>query len=167
MLGNWRRHRSIPNTTTSKTLKIKEKSKFLAVLFLIAVAINYVWEVSQAFLYQEMVSLGVIWWHCFVAALGDGLILWLIHLCGWIVFQDFHWFAPIRLRCLGFMAATGLAIATAIEWIAVHQLNRWSYTDQMPMIPWLDIGLVPVLQMVLIPPTIFWLANRFGFSKLH
>jgi len=137
----------------------------LLALFLVSVVLNYAWEVSQAFLYQGMVSSRAIWLHCFVAALGDGLILGLIHLCGCILFKDFQWSARLGLLRFVFMTTSGLVISIAIEWVAVHQLHRWSYTDQMPMLPGMDIGLVPVMQMVLLPPIIFCLTNYWTRQK--
>lgn len=49
-------------------------------IFVIAVAVNYVWELAQAPLYGPME--GAIWWHCFVASIGDGVIVLLIFAIG-------------------------------------------------------------------------------------
>ena len=141
-------------------MRLQDKIKFLIALFLVSAVVNFAWEMSQAFLYEGMGSLPAVWLHCFVAALGDGVILWLMHLCGWMLLKDFRWFVRAGPLRFGFMALTGFTISLTIEWIAVYQLHRWSYTEQMPMVPWLGVGLVPVMQMVLLPPLIFWLANR-------
>jgi L-cystine uptake protein TcyP (sodium:dicarboxylate symporter family) len=53
------------------------------------------------------------------------------------------------------MLSAGLVIGIVVEWLAVHLLARWNYTDRMPIIPWIGIGWVPVLQMVVLPPLIF------------
>jgi len=52
-------------------------------LFVVAVLINYLWEVMPAPLYVGLASFRVIWWHCFVASLGDGLLLLGIFGAGW------------------------------------------------------------------------------------
>ena len=52
----------------------------------------------------------------------------------------------------GVMLGTGLVIAIVVEWAAIHWLHRWSYTAQMPLIPGLEIGVTPVLQMLVLPP---------------
>jgi hypothetical protein len=69
----------------------------------------------------------------------------------------------------GVMLAAGGMIAIAVEWVAVHLLGRWTYTAYMPMIPVLDIGLVPLLQMLILPPSIFYIAAAWAsrFEKLH
>jgi hypothetical protein len=53
------------------------------------------------------------------------------------------------------MWTTGLVIGLTTEWIAVYVLGRWMYTVQMPLVPGLAIGLIPVVQMLILPPVIF------------
>ncbi len=53
------------------------------------------------------------------------------------------------------MLTTGLVIVGVIEWVAVHLMGRWMYTAQKPLVPGLAIGLVPVVQMLILPPVIF------------
>jgi hypothetical protein len=59
------------------------------------------------------------------------------------------------------MLIAGFTIAIAVELIAVHVLKRWTYTELMPRIPALEIGMVPVIQMLILPPLIFWIASRY------
>lgn len=56
------------------------------------------------------------------------------------------------------MGAGGLGIGAAIEWVSVHLLERWTYGPQMPVVPGIALGVVPLLQMILLPLLIFWLA---------
>ena len=140
--------------------------RYLVVLFVVAVAINYVWEAAQASLFVGMVSIQTIWWHCFVASLGDGIILWIIHLLGWCVFRQVDWFVSPGAARYGVMLGTGLVIAIAIEWVAIHWLFRWAYTEKMPLVPGLEIGVTPVLQMLVLPPLIFWIVGLcFGSRR--
>lgn len=53
------------------------------------------------------------------------------------------------------MLLTGLVIAVGIEWLAVFIANWWAYTARMPLVPALNVGLVPVAQMLVLPPLIF------------
>lgn len=80
----------------------------LAVLFMVSVAINFVWEVTQMPLYAANVSPLEYAAHCFVPSLGDGIILLMIFLAGWLVFRRPDWarFMPsiagnTRHQCLG------------------------------------------------------------------
>ena len=127
-------------------------------LFVVAVLFNYAWELAQSPLYTEMDSARTVWWHCFVGSLGDGLLVLLIFAAGWMVLHQQDWFVSPGVRGYAVMLATGLVMSVGIEWIAVHIVGRWAYTEHMPLVPGLDVGLVPILQLLVLPPLIFWVA---------
>lgn len=128
---------------------------FLPRLFVIAVLVNYVWELVQAPLYVGMDSFKLVWWHCGLAALGDGLLMLLIYAAGWAVLRKWDWFVHPGVIGYVVMLLTGLAIGVGVEWLAVFVAKRWNYTAQMPLVPLLNIGLAPVTQMLALPPLIF------------
>ncbi len=130
-------------------------------IFIVAIALNYVWEILQAPLYVGFEDWTSIWWHCFVAALGDGILVWIILVVGWVRFRHFAWYVYPSKRTLAFMLVAGLCIGIGVEWVAVHILSRWTYTANMPIFPKLNVGLVPLLQMLLLPPLIFRIAARW------
>ena len=135
--------------------------KQVLLIFIVAVTLNYLWEVAQAPLYLGFEDWNSVWWHCFVAALGDGILVWLIFVVGWISFRRFDWYAHSNHRALAVMLAAGLFIGISIELVALKMLGRWAYTVDMPLLPGLGVGLVPVLQMLLLPPVIFRIAARW------
>ena len=125
-------------------------------VFLIAVLLNYVWELAQAPLYVGLERYtATVFWHCFVASLGDGLTVLLIIVAGWISFRRCDWFQRPGIGGYLVMLTTGLVLAVFVEWVGVHILGRWAYTDKMPTVPWVRIGLVPIAQMAILPPVIF------------
>jgi len=129
-------------------------------LFVVSVLVNAPWEIGQAFLYQGMdYSLGMVW-HCTVAALGDGVLVLIMHGLGWAALGRSDWFTRPGWRRYALMLCTGLLIGIAVEWVAVHWLGRWSYTALMPLVPGLGIGVVPVLQMLLLPPVVFSIVSN-------
>ncbi len=142
---------------------------FLLRLFVVAVLINYVWEIVQAPLYIGMENFNLVWWHCGLAALGDGLLVLLIHSAGWAVLRGRNWFVHPGAIGYAVMLLAGLAIGVGIEWLAVFVTNRWAYTAQMPLVPLLDVGLAPVAQMLVLPPLIFRIVaawhNRASAAK--
>lgn len=135
--------------------------KQVLLIFIVAVTLNYLWEVAQAPLYVGLEGWSSVWWHCFVAALGDGILVWLIFVVGWITFRRFDWCTHPNRKAFAVMLVAGLFIGIGIEWVAVNKLSRWAYTLDMPLLPRLDAGLVPVLQMLLLPPAIFRIAARW------
>lgn len=129
--------------------------RLLGVLFVIAVLINYVWELGQSVLFVGLSTWGNIWWHCLVASLGDGLILWIILASGWALLGRPDWFVDPGFKGYLVMLSSGFLISVAIEWYAVHVLARWEYSDQMPTLPGIEVGITPILQMLILPPLIF------------
>jgi len=129
-------------------------------LFIISVALNYPWEIGQAFLYAGMDYSAASWWHCFVASLGDGLLVWMIYIAGYLVTGRTRWYAMKGSQPWAIMWVSGFGIGVLVEWVAVHKLARWAYTDAMPLMAGLNIGWVPVLQMLLLPPLIFFILTR-------
>ncbi len=116
-------------------------------------------------LYVEEVNWFEFALHCIIPALGDGIIVLLIFFVGWVARGRSDWADRPGWAGYALMLITGFAIAVIVEWVALHGLNRWSYTARMPLLPGLGIGVVPVLQMLILPPLIFrmtgwWLARR-------
>jgi hypothetical protein len=62
------------------------------------------------------------------------------------------------------MIAAGFFLAVLVEWVAVHILNRWEYTPSMPTLPVLHIGLVPIAQMLILPPLIFRIVATWSYN---
>ena len=137
----------------------------LAALFVISVLLNFPWEVAQMPLYVTDGSWLEFALHCIIPSLGDGLIVMLIFCVGWAVRRRSDWTDQPGWAAYALMLMTGFSIAVIVEWVGFFGLNRWSYTASMPLLPGLAIGVVPVLQMLILPPAIFrmtgwWLARR-------
>lgn len=131
----------------------------IALTFLLAVAFNYPWELAQAPLYVGMDSLWTTLPHCFVASIGDGFLVLLIAGTGRVVLGDWDWFGHPGARGYVLMATVGLLIGVGVELAAVHVAERWSYTARMPRLPGIDVGILPVAQMLVLPPLILWTAT--------
>jgi len=140
-------------------------------LFVVAAGLNYPWELAQAPLFVQAQEWGAPWWHCLVPSLGDGVVVWMIHVIGWAAFGRPDWFECPRWSQYTLMLTTGALIAVVVEWVALHLAHRWAYSAKMPLLPGLNIGLVPILQMLVLPPVIFRLVaawvNRRGRSIVN
>ncbi|MGH7966973.1 MAG: hypothetical protein ACRERD_34985 [Candidatus Binatia bacterium] len=137
----------------------------LATIFAVAVLFNYPWELAQAPLYVGMNSFSTTWWHCFVASVGDGVLVLLILVVGWVVLRRRDWFVHPGVRAYAVMLVTGLVIGVSVEWAAVHVAERWAYTARMPLVPGLGIGIVPIAQMLVLPPLIFRVVVAWGRAR--
>lgn len=65
---------------------MKQVFPALTVLYVIAVALNFAWEMAQAPLYGPMGTLVQASRRCFVASLGDGVLMLGVVLIGYVVF---------------------------------------------------------------------------------
>ena len=127
-------------------------------LALHAFLVHFVWEVHHFRLYSITESLSHVDC-CTRAAAGDAVLV----LGG-------YWFASavagrrwiLRPRRTPFLAfvGVGLDLAIGIEVMSVRMLGRWSYSDSMPLVPILGIGVSPVLQWLVLPPIILGLSKR-------
>ena len=56
------------------------------------------------------------------------------------------------------LATLGFAMAVIVERVASAS-GMWSYNEHMPMIPGLEVGLLPILQLTVLFPLSFAFAN--------
>jgi hypothetical protein len=138
----------------------------LVSVFVVAVLLNYLWELAHAPLYvgMENYNIGVLW-HCFVASLGDGVMVLLIVAVGWVMLHQPDWFKQPGILGYVVMVTAGLVMAVLVEWVGAHVLKRWEYTDKIPLVPGIGIGVVPIAQMLFLPPLIFRIVTVFGSVK--
>lgn len=135
------------------SMNLSQNLRVQAALFLVAVPLHLAWEVTQIMAYdfpQDGLVVNVI--GCFIPTLGDGLMTLMIYWGGLLVFRDAGWVLRIRVNQYVFMALLGFALAVAIEWNALYRTRAWHYTARMPLVPIVAIGMLPVLQMLILPP---------------
>lgn len=137
--------------------------RHVATVFVVAVVLNYPWERVQSRLYIGPNGADIAWWLCFVASLVDGLFVLLILSVGWVAFGRSDWYEQAGIRGYLVMLASGVAISVGVEWTTVYVLRWWTYGERMPLLPIVNIGLVPLVQMLVLPPLIFLLVA--GLSR--
>ena len=125
--------------------------------------VHFAWEILQMPLFggvQEARYLDVLFM-CLLATFGDVAI---VLTAFWVV----AWRTPAGRRWLGFptvpqvagFTLVGVLITLLIEIVATKVWERWSYGELMPVIPFLDVGLSPLLQWALLSPLIVWFVHR-------
>lgn len=98
------------------------------------------------------------WRHCFVASLGDAVLVLVLLGVGWALRRRLEWFERPFVRDSVALIGAGALLGIGVEWLAVHVFGKWGYRPEMPRVPGLEIVLMPVVQMALLPPFVFWLA---------
>lgn len=125
-------------------------------------ALNFAWEVLQGPLYVGHAGFGPHLWACFTASLADVVIVAGLYVFVAAAAADLRWYAAPRFAPrLAALAAAGFVTAVVIELRALD-LGKWSYAEAMPRVPELDVGLSPILQMVLIPSVLALASRRWG-----
>ena len=124
--------------------------------------LNLAWEFWQTPLFENMRQIDHVGgiWVCTIAAFGDVAIA----LCAFWAVSLFRrsrrWFLQPRNGDIALLVFVGVVITVSYEWLAVNALKRWAYSDSMPTIPGLEVGLTPILQWLVIPPIVMWLTRR-------
>ena len=153
------------NIAIKKSLTIHRYWQFIGAVFVASVLVNFIWELLQSPLYIGMQVNARMFGHCFLASLGDGVIVLFIYFLDWLIFRRRERLGPSARWRLAVMVSSGFVVAAIVEWIGVYALHRWSYNDLMPMFPVLGIGLIPILQMIILPPVIFFIMEKWWLSK--
>lgn len=137
----------------------------LVALSLAAFSLNWVWEMMQMPAYAEMA--GQSWRDtlqtCTVATFGDVAITFAVYAVGSLAAGEVRWGTTGRWNVYLTAALLGGVCAVAYEWKALGS-GRWSYTERMPIVPIVEVGLWPLLQLVLLIPAALgiaaWWSNR-------
>jgi hypothetical protein len=122
---------------------------------------NVIWENAQAPLY---LGYSDFWQHfpaCFIATLGDVLVVLLIFGCFALIYRSVYWFSNMNVMKIILLMLSGAVISVAMEVFALNT-GRWAYSDMMPTIA--GIGVLPILQMMIILPLIFYITSKL-FKK--
>ncbi len=127
-------------------------------IILISIPLNFIWEMSQMPLYKNMPWNLDTTLFCLVASLGDALMVLVIFFSVSFILKDKDWIMDLTLQNILFTFLVGFIIAVLVERFALVD-NMWSYSELMPIIPF-DVGLSPVLQMVILPLLIFRIIKK-------
>ena len=141
-------------------LSLRLSGRFFATMMLASFVLNEIWEMAQMSSYVE--TSGRSWTStlgfCTRAAVGDVGITLGLYAGGMLATGDPGWGLRSRWNIYATVAVMGLAYAALVEHAAMAA-GRWSYTERMPVVPWLDAGLWPLLQMTLLPSLTFLFAR--------
>ena len=134
----------------------------LGIIFGMALAINYVWEMAQMPFYEEMLfSDPQAWLVCFRAGLGDALFTIAVYFGGRLLFRRWDWPQRLTLSKVIYLFFAGIVAAIVTE-IAALEAGRWAYTHLMPLLPVVGVGLVPMVQLAVLPWVSYKLALRLS-----
>ncbi len=141
-------------------MKIGKQIIFLS---LTAFVLHIVWENAQAPLFQGYASFSLHFPMCLIGTVGDVAITLFVYSIAALLKDDFAWLFNLNKKDVAALAIIGFFIAIGIEWRALL-FGRWAYADAMPIIPYLKVGLTPVLQMMFLLPISMYLTKKLTIA---
>lgn len=133
---------------------------FIFLTSLMAFLLNLAWELIQGPFYKgyqydiRHISF------CALAAVADAIMVLLIYFGLALVFKNALWAKNLSIpRVLLVMLIGGVgAILAEVRHLSA---GSWTYAESMPVIPFVDAGLSPVLQFTVLPALIYYLSFFF------
>jgi hypothetical protein len=137
-------------------------------VFIFGFLLNTWYELLHSTLYTHFTQPGYTYpelvYMLLESAAGDGFIS-LNLLFAVTIFRrgEWRWALPWPRKNVLFVTILAIGIQIAVEVISLRS-GAWAYNAAMPIIPVLDVGLTPTIQMPLLILPTFWLAQRVARS---
>lgn len=141
---------------SDNTAKVK---KPLVKLIFISFFLHIVWENAQAPLYLGYVSLSEQFFICFIGTIGDVVFTLAVYCCVALISGNYLWFLKTKNKYFLILGFVGLIFAIIVEKVALT-FGIWGYKKLMPTIPYLNVGITPLLQMTMLLPSSFYIAGK-------
>ncbi|MQA67107.1 MAG: hypothetical protein GEU76_14600 [Alphaproteobacteria bacterium] len=124
--------------------------------------LNLPWEFLQAPFFEglptkphwEAVQL------CTLAAVGDAAMLVAAFWITAAAARSRSWILRLAGSQVALFMSIGLALTVVFERLATGILGRWTYSDAMPILPAVGVGILPLIQWIMLPPVLLWLVRR-------
>jgi hypothetical protein len=123
--------------------------------------LNFAWEVLQTpFFLDISTEINTIIWYRFHCTLGDVMIslagFWFVAL----ISKTRTWFLnPTKVRLLLFVAfGVSYTIFSEIKNVSLNKL--WGYSNLMPIIPGIEVGVIPLIQWIIVPLLLVFIVRR-------
>ncbi len=119
---------------------------------------HFMWEMAHIGLYtgyEHITRLPI----TLYATIGDVVYVLIGVLLVSLFKRSFAWFDTPNRGDFIALAVIGFLIALFVEYKGL-MLGRWVYTDAMPIVPLLNVGLSPLVQMTILLPLSVWISSK-------
>ncbi len=139
--------------------------RFFLIMAVISFILNEFWELVQMPLYEQPIyKMGHIAF-CTLGALADMIMVLLLYVCFGFLYKKAFWVWQSNWVKILVVMLTGAAGAVLSE--KRHLLiGSWAYNQSMPIVPFVNVGLSPVLQFFLLPVISYFL-SLYIISKFY
>lgn len=139
----------------ARQVRDKEKYRnYITWIALIAFLLNFIWEVGQGPLYEGFKYDARHISFCALASIVDMLMV-LILLFGFgLLYHNVFWIKRLTIIKVSSLVVVGTVGAIIAEiWHTAR--GDWDYAEAMPIVPYVEMGLLPILQFAVLPLIIF------------
>ncbi len=150
-------------TLLKKTIDKPVFNRFVVLTALVAVVLNYVWELAQMPLYQNT-SFDI--QHiafCGLATVADAIMVLLLYFIFAIIYQQPFWIKHINIQRTFMLVVIG-GIGAILGEMRHLSLGSWAYGASMPILPFVKVGLSPLLQFMFLPILSYYVS--FNYLKI-
>lgn len=140
----------------------KSRRDFYLVLAvcLLGFVLHFTWEYLQCAPFFKHGEPNPNLFSMLVATLGDVLMLMIVYLVDAILLRSFSWAVQTwSMKTIIIIVVPSVLLASIVEILGL-QTARWRYTSQNPLIPVINISLLPVLQMAILNPTLIYVSKK-------
>ena len=139
--------------------------RFIGAVAGLSFLLNYAWEIGHCPLYTVCMYDGPHIIFLALASLADVIMVGLLYFGFALIYRNGLWIMHLTASRVFWLILVGGAGATVSE-IAHLSTGNWAYTNRMPIIPGIEVGLTPVLQFTILPVLIYSLSS-FLLLKSH
>lgn len=138
----------------------RKKVNLLTSIFIIGFFLNLIWENAQAFMYKGFTGFYQHFMICFWASLGDAAVILLFAALVSSWHKSLNWITNLKWEEVLVLMIFGGAVAVIFELWAL-EFGVWEYNNKMPVVPYLHIGVFPLLQMIILPALTVYFTGIF------
>ena len=148
-----------------KVANKKAFKRFILMIMGFAFVLNLVWELAQMPLYDNTSFVINHVTFCVLGSVADAIMVLLLYFVFAVIFKNPLWIHTLKIQRIVIVILTG-GIGAALSEMRHLALGNWAYSDLMPLIPILHVGLSPVLQFMILPIFIYILSLSWKIKKL-
>lgn len=138
----------------------KKTIRTISVLTIIAFVLHIIWENTQAPLYLGYKSFSQHFLPCFFGTIGDVIITLFVYGLVSLLKREALWIVNLGTKDIFTLSLISFFVAVWIEQNALF-IGKWGYASSMPLIPYFNVSLTPILQMMILLPLSVYLTGKF------
>ncbi len=139
--------------------------RYLLITLVLSLLLNLAWEVIQMPLYKDASFDIQNIAFCGLASVADAIMVLLIYFVLALIYKEPLWIKHLNLKRTLIIVLIGGTGAVLAEMRHLSQDN-WAYASLMPIVPFINVGLSPVLQFMFLPVVSYYLSFYF-LKKIH